>query len=209
MLNRYKYVLLLALLTIPGLWLFSGYLSAQSVRLEAGRARELLRRLGGAELPSGLVRIKSVSPGISSSDAIVEAQIETAWRYARTGNEWQIAEVRLGDRQWESVELLTEAIRREKIRRTIISMQQIVEGLEDLKKRTSQYPATEEFSKVLDTLVPQYLKAMPGLDLWGSPYAYKGTSSDYRLISRGPDRTPGTADDIIFENSVRKSGTSE
>jgi hypothetical protein len=42
------------------------------------------------------------------------AQVETAYRVVRDKNEWRVADIRLGDRHWESFELIEEAVRRER-----------------------------------------------------------------------------------------------
>src|SRR5262245_33368378 len=88
--------------------------------LSARKAREILQNIAGANLKKDQVQIVRISSGATGNEAIVEAQIETAFRLAKTKGEWRIAEIRLGDRQWESFELFEEALRREKIRRTAI-----------------------------------------------------------------------------------------
>src|SRR5436190_14456473 len=96
--------------------------------LSVKQARELLQHLGGANLPKDQVQIKKIEAGIGSS-AIIEAQIETAFRVKKEKDGWHIAEVRLGDRQWESFELIEEAVSREKARRTTALMKQLSDGL--------------------------------------------------------------------------------
>ena len=172
-------------------------------RLDAARARDLLRHLGGGELPKDQVRIKRLLPGLTGSEMVVEAQIETAFRFARTDAGWQPVEIRLGDRKWESLELVAEAVRREKIRRTTALMQQLAAGLEAYKRDHGGYIVTEDFLKVLDQLPPQF--AALRNDLWGSQLIYRGTASGYQLISAGPDEQSGTADDLLMENGTLRS----
>src|ERR1051325_4531813 len=74
--------------------------------LDTKRIRELIQNLAGANLKPQQIEIKSISNGVGGDNAIVEARLETTFRLARPGGAWQIAEVRLGDRQWESVELI-------------------------------------------------------------------------------------------------------
>lgn len=166
--------------------------------LDAGRAREMLRHLGGGDLPKNQVRIKQVSPGVTGNDAIVEAQIETTWRFTQSSEGWKIAEVRLGDRQWESVELITEAVRREKIRRTSALMQQLAEGLETHRQAQGSYIIADSIVKLLDQLPPRFASLRN--DLWGTQFSYQGTAAGYRLISAGDDRKAGTPDDLVLEN---------
>ncbi|HZS07271.1 MAG TPA: type II secretion system protein GspG [Blastocatellia bacterium] len=173
--------------------------------LDAGRARDILRHLGGGELSKDQVRIKSVSPGPAGNDVIVEAQVETAYRFAQTPDGWKVAEVRLGDRQWESVELVTEAVRREKVRRTIIMMRQLASALELYRIDHNGYVVAENGVALLDELSPKYVTPAFRFDLWGTPFNYRGTAADYQLASAGPDRQAGTGDDLVMENGALKS----
>lgn len=81
--------------------------------LGAKEARNLIRRVAGFDLPSGAVRVRAITPS-SSTEAVVLAQIETAFRFERTDEDrWRIAEIRTGDRRWEEVDLLVRAARGE------------------------------------------------------------------------------------------------
>lgn len=166
--------------------------------LTAKRARELLRKLGGAELKSDQVRIKTISSGLGGN-AVVEAQIETAVRFAQEKGEWRVADIRLGDQHWESVELVTEAIRREKIRRTEERLQNIMKALEAHKEDRGEYVVAESFDQLLEQLAPRYLPMPVRFDLWEQPLLYRGTATEYRLISSGPDLKAETGDDLIVE----------
>lgn len=166
--------------------------------LTAKQARELLRRLGGAELKPDQVRIKTISNGFGPN-AIVEAQIETAVRYKQEKGEWTVADIRLGDQHWESVELITEAIRREKIRRNEDVLQGLSNALELYKKDRSGYVVATNFDQVLEQLAPHYLPMPVRFDLWEQPLLYQGTIAQYRLSSAGPDLKAGTDDDLIVE----------
>ncbi len=166
--------------------------------LTAKHARELLRKLGGAELKSDQVRIKTVSNGFGGN-AIVEANIETAVRFAQEKGEWKVADIRLGDQHWESVELVTEAIRREKIRRTEERLQNITKALEAHKEDRGGYVVAENFDQLLEQLAPRYLPMPVRFDLWEQPLLYRGTATEYRLSSSGADLKAGTGDDLIVE----------
>ncbi|MBA3805343.1 MAG: type II secretion system protein GspG, partial [Acidobacteria bacterium] len=81
--------------------------------LGAKEARNLIRRAAGLELPSGAVRVRAITPS-GSTEAVVVAQIETAFRFERDDEDrWRIAEIRTGDRRWEDVDLLVRAARGE------------------------------------------------------------------------------------------------
>ena len=166
--------------------------------LTAKHARELIRKLGGAELKPDQVRIKTVSSGFGAN-AVVEAQIETAVRFAQEKGEWKVADIRLGDQHWESVELVIEAIRREKIRRTQDVLQKVAKALEVAKEERGGYFVAENFDQLLEKLAPQYLSMPVRFDLWEQPLSYRGTVAEYRLSSPGPDLKVGTGDDLIVE----------
>jgi hypothetical protein len=79
----------------------------------AKEARNLIRRMAGFDLPSGAVRIRTITPS-GASEAVVVAQIETAFRFERDDEDrWRIAEIRTGDRGWEEVDLFLRAARGE------------------------------------------------------------------------------------------------
>ena len=166
--------------------------------LTAKHARELIRKLGGAEFKPDQVRIKTVSSGFGAN-AVVEAQIETAVRFAQEKGEWKVADIRLGDQHWESVELVIEAIRREKIRRTQDVLQKVAKALEVAKEERGGYVVAENFDQLLEKLAPQYLSMPVRFDLWEQPLSYRGTVAEYRLSSPGPDLKVGTGDDLIVE----------
>ncbi len=166
--------------------------------LTAKHARALIRKLGGAELKPDQVRIKTVSNGFGAN-AVVEANIETALRFKQEKGEWKVADIRLGDQHWESVELVTEAIRREKIRRTEDVLQKITKALAAYQEERGGYVMAEGFDQLLEQLAPRYLPMPMRFDLWERPLLYRGTTNEYRLSSSGPDLKAGTGDDLIVE----------
>ena len=184
-----------------GIWLAGSAADVLSVK----QARELLQRLAGANLSKDQVQIKKVEAGIGNGGAIVEAQIETAFRVKKEKDGWRVAEVRLGDRQWESFELIEEAIKREKARRTTALLQQLSDGLAAYQKERGQFAVADEIAALLDFLSPRYLSVAPRFDLWGKEFEYKGSTTGYRLSSAGPDGKKGTKDDLVVENGILKS----
>jgi hypothetical protein len=177
--------------------------------LSVKKARELVQGIAGANLRKEQVQIKQVSAGMGGGEAIVEAQIETAFRMKKEKGEWRIAEVRLGDRQWESFELIEEAVRREKIRRTTAMLKQLSDGVEAYRKARGEAPPTDEIARLLDYLSPQFLNPPMRFDLWGRQFEYRGGASGYRLHSSGPDRKSGTDDDLVVENGALKSDAAQ
>jgi hypothetical protein len=187
-----RFILLISIVTFGGLLVLGA-----NDDLTAKQARELLRKLGGAELKPEQVRIITVSNGFGGN-AIVEATIETAVRFKQEKGEWQVADIRLGDQHWESVELITEAIRREKTRRTEALLQKLAAALEAYKKEQNKYIVARNFDQMLEQLAPRYLPVIIRFDLWEQPLMYRGTDKEYHLSSAGPDLQPGTNDDLIW-----------
>jgi hypothetical protein len=171
------------------------------------KARELIQNIGGANLGKDKVQIKEIAPGMSGDEAVVEARIETAFRMTRENGDWRIAEVRLGDRQWESFELIEEAVRREKVRRTTVILKALADGLAAYQRDQGRFAETDEIAELLDYLSPRYLTRPFRFDLWGKQFEYRGKATSYRLFSAGPDRKSGTRDDLIVENGVISSTT--
>src|SRR5215475_4930602 len=170
------------------------------------RARELIQNIAGAKLTPDQVRIKSISPGVGGGGVIVEAQIETAFRITKGKDGWRIAEARIGAGQWESFELIEEALRREKVRRTNDMLRKIADGLGEYKNERGHFVKADRITELLDHLSPRYIKSPQRVDLWGKELEYQGSATSYRLISYGPDRKSGTKDDLIIENGALKSG---
>ncbi|MBI1764049.1 MAG: type II secretion system protein GspG [Acidobacteria bacterium] len=168
--------------------------------LDVKHIRELLQHVAGADLKPAQVEIKSIAPGTGNDNAVVEARIETAFRLQRENGAWKVAEVRLGDRQWESLDLVEAAVQHEKERRTTGLLQRLAEGLEAYRREKGQFVATEDVSVLLDHLAPRYLGNPLRFDWWGSQFVYHGTPSSYQLLSAGPDRKPGTSDDLVVRS---------
>jgi hypothetical protein len=182
------------------------WLGASADEISARQARELIQNIGGANLTKDQVQIKNISGGIGGGGMIVEAQIETAFRVAKGKDGWRIVEARLGAGQWESFELIEEALRREKVRRTNDMLRQIADGLGAYKNERGRFVESDRITELLDFLSPRYVKSPQRVDLWGEELEYQGSAASYRLISYGPDRKSGTKDDLIIENGALKVG---
>ena len=182
------------------------WLGAAADDIDVKQARELIQNIAGANLTQDQVRIKNISPGVGGGEVIVEAQIETAFLLTKGKDGWRIAEARLGAGHWESFELIEEALRREKVRRTNDLLRQIAEGLGAYKTDRGQFVESDRIAVLLDFLSPRYVKSPQRVDLWGKELEYQGSPTNYRLISYGPDRKSGTKDDLIIENGALRSG---
>jgi hypothetical protein len=173
--------------------------------LSVQKVRQLLQKMAGANLNKEQVQIKKITGGLTGSDAVVEARIETAFRLVKDKDDWRIAEIRLGDRQWESFELVEEAIRREKARRTGALLQKMADAIEAYRKDRGQMPDADNVGALLDYLTPRYLNPPMRFDLWGKQFEYRGERDRYTLLSAGPDGKSGTKDDLVVENGILKN----
>lgn len=176
--------------------------------LGAREARERIAQVLGLQKPDS-VHIKNISSGMGG-EAIVEAQFDAAFRFkAGKDGKWDAVEVRTGDRQWESIELIQTAIQKEKALRTTADLRTIATALEAYHRDNGFYVEAGTGAALIDSLGTRYLVAIIRLDAWSHELSYKGTASGYRLSSSGPDGKPGTGDDIVFENGQLVKGASE
>ncbi len=82
MMNKILLLFVPLVLLIAGCSFFIGrYTSEAADDLSAKDARNLIAKMAGMDLPTGNVRVRSISK--TGSTAIVEAQVETAFRFAK------------------------------------------------------------------------------------------------------------------------------
>lgn len=163
--------------------------------LSAKDARKLISKMAGMDLPTDNVRVRSVSK--TGSTAIVEAQIETAFRFVNKDGKWQVAEIRTGNNKWEDVQVLARSIDENKVEIANAEMEMIVKALEDYRRVNGVYVVSNDHAALIDNLNPRFLCAIIRYDPWHKPYSYEGTQTSYTLRSDGPDGKVNTADDII------------
>jgi hypothetical protein len=151
--------------------------------------------MAGIDLPTDNVRVRSVS--VTSSTAIVEAQVETAFRFVKKDDKWQITEIRTGDNRWEDVEMIARSINHEKTERAKAELESMATALEAFKRERGSYIISKEQSVLIDNLNPRYLSRIIRYDPWHKPYFYDGTGNSYTIRSAGPDGKENTADDVV------------
>lgn len=186
---------------------FSVAALALSLLWVAAFARQLGTREARQRIASALglekddkVRIKSISPGFGGQ-ATVDATIDATFRFEqqKDGN-WQAIDVRLGDRRWESLELLRTAVLKEKVLRTTADLRTLATALESFQRERGHYVIGDTGRVLVDNLAPRYLGSVIRLDAWSHEFEYKGAASGYRLSSLGPDGEPSSGDEIVIEN---------
>jgi hypothetical protein len=165
--------------------------------LSPKEARRLIARLAGSNLPTDAVRVKSVSS--LGNSAVVEAQVETAFRFVRTDDDkWRVAEIRTGDNRWEDVEMIARALNGEKTERARAELETFATALESFRRERGFYIAAQDGAALVDQLNPRYLARVIRVDPWHRPYQYEGTRDQFTLRSTGSDGQLNTADDIIL-----------
>ena len=176
--------------------------------LGAREAREKIAAALDLDKPDQ-VRVKNISAGMGN-EAIVEAQFDATFRFTtdKDGN-WKAVDVRTGDRQWESLELIKTAVGKEKALRTTADMRTLATALEAFRRERGFYVEADTNSALVDNLAPRYMNTIIRLDAWSHEFEYKGTSASYRLASMGPDGKPSTGDEIVFENGQMVKGAAE
>jgi hypothetical protein len=176
--------------------------------LSPGQARKLIANLAGIQLPSNAVRVREVS--MSGSSALVVAQVETAFRFARGDDgKWRVAEIRTGDNRWEDVDMLVRAVNAEKVGRARAELETLATALESFRRERGFYVVAKAEGALVDHLNPRYLARVIRVDPWHNPYLYEGTQSAYTLRSAGADGKENTPDDIVRRNAGASSPDSE
>jgi hypothetical protein len=167
--------------------------------LSAKEARRLIARMAGIQLPSDAVRVKSVSS--MGSSAVVEAQVETAFRFVRgEDGKWRVAEIRTGDNRWEDVSAIERAVNAEKAGRARAELETLATALEAYRRERGFYVVGTDERTLEDHLNPRYLARVIRVDPWHRPYRYEGTPERFTLRSNGADGEVNTPDDVIISN---------
>jgi len=174
--------------------------SCASARLSHDEARRKIAEIGRSNLVPDAVEIRRIVSQ-TNTEAIAESSVTLAFQFKRaTPNaQWQIAAVRLGDRDWVSMDELLAAINDGRRRSTIDGMQKLAAGIAKYKDMNGSIPAAPDITRLTDILHPLYMSDLIREDGWGQPIEYQVTGATFRLISAGPDGMRGTPDDIVFD----------
>lgn len=176
------------------------------------RARCLIAALLGVQLPSDVVRIKSVSPLAlplsSSPSAVIEALITVDVRFARDRKAgWLITGMRAGGGtavgNWVNPETLVQAANDEKAKRARADLEAMARALESFRAERLSYVVSESHAVLIDHLSPRHLPRVIRLDPWHESYKYLGDRDRFTLRSLGADRKENTPDDIVITGPGR------
>ena len=85
---------------------------------------------------------------------------------------------------------------------TGMEIKQIEAMIKGFEKKLKRWPTEEEFQELIAESYPpdrtDSLRSNQMVDIWGEPYNYFRQGSGFVVTSMGPDKKPGTTDDIIL-----------
>ena len=85
---------------------------------------------------------------------------------------------------------------------TGVEIKQIQVLITDFQQKRKRWPTEDEFQQLIEATFKNTrndsLQSDSLVDMWGEPYNYFRKGSGFALVSMGPDRKPGTRDDIIL-----------
>jgi hypothetical protein len=127
--------------------------SCTSARLSQDEARKKIAQMGQSNLIPDAVEIRRI---VSQTDtkAIAEATVTLAFQFSRptSKDDWRIEAVRLGDRDWISLDELLTAINESRQKSTSESMKHLAEGIERYGRLTTDRFPTRRTLRSLPTL---------------------------------------------------------
>jgi hypothetical protein len=169
-------------------------------RLSHDEARKKIAEIGRSNLVPAAIEIRRI---VSQTDtqAIAEATLTLAFQFKRDNPnaEWRIQAVRLGDREWISLDELLAGIDEGRRRSTTDAMERLAVAVEKFGMANGSLPNARDIVGLTDILNPRYMSELVREDGWGKPIFYEVTGpSAFRLTSDGPDGQRGTPDDIVI-----------
>ena len=178
-----------------------------SARLSRDEARKKIAAIGTSSLVPDAIEIRRI---VSQNDtqAIAEATVSLAFQFKRDRptSEWRVDSVRLGDRDWISLDELIAGINDGRSRATSDSMRKLAEAVEKFRVGTGALPRESDIVALTDILHPRYLSELVREDGWGKPISYEVTGpGEFRFISNGADGRRGTPDDIVVTSTPAAS----
>jgi hypothetical protein len=173
-----------------------------SDRLSHDEARQKIAQIGRSNLVPDAIEIRRIVSQ-TPTEAIAESTVTLAFQFKRANPtaQWQIAAVRLGDRDWVSMDELLAAINDGRRRSTIDGLQKLAAGIAKYREMNGNLPMAPDIARLTDILHPLYMNDLIREDGWGAPIDYQVMGTNFRLISAGPDGVRGTADDLVFDPS--------
>src|SRR5256885_8987328 len=150
-LQKMKHVLLLGCLVLC---------ACTSARLSHDEARKKIAEIGRSNLVPDAIEIRRIVSQ-SETQAIAEATITLAFQFKRdTPNaEWRIQAVRLGDRDWISLDELLAGINEGRRRTTTDAMQKVADSVQKDRRTNGALPHAPEICGSKRLPQPRYRQA--------------------------------------------------
>lgn len=73
-------------------------------------------------------------------------------------------------------------------RKTMADIRSLATALEARATDVNEYPKSMSLDELEPLVSPVYIKTMPRLDAWGTPFLYVGDAEHYRIVSAGADK---------------------
>jgi len=158
-------------------------------------AKALIAELDAGSLGKDAVTVESVTQ--SGGSLVVETRVKSAFRLERSAGRWEVKEIRVGNREWEDVGVLIDAIDSAKTARTRAMLETVMDAVGKYHAKNGAIPVFRDYVSLTDALYPEFLNPLLRLDAWHQPLAVRLEGSDsIRLLSGGADGRSGTRDDI-------------
>lgn len=133
----------------------------------------------------------------SGDSAVAEVNLRTAVRMQKVDGEWMVREVRVGDRRWEKIDRIIDAIQASRIAETREQCRLISQAVSRYREENGRLPDEGTFDKVIDVLNPRFLEPVIRIDAWWNDFKYTKTEEgSFEIRSAGPDGKFQTSDDI-------------
>lgn len=172
-----------------------------AARLSHDEARKKIAAIGRSNLIPDAIEIQRI---VSQTDtqAIAESTITLAFQFKRDNPnaDWKVAAVRLGDRDWISLDELLAAIDEGRRRSTANSLEKLAAAIAKYRASNGSFPNARDITALSDALHPLYMTDLVREDGWGQPIVYEPAPSSFRLVSSGPDGRRGTPDDVVIDS---------
>jgi len=167
-------------------------------QLTRGEARNILTNFPGLKLAKETIYVEHVSQ-LDSSHAVAEADLKTAFKLEKMGEQWTVTEIRVDQGQWIRIDELYGRLLENQIQRTRQDMNLIALGLERYRIYNARYADADNVTQLMEMLYPRFVFKMIVEDAWARPMQYRLESATrYTIISAGPDGRFATDDDIVL-----------
>ena len=179
------------------------WMSACGGPVSSRAVREQLATLGGAGLSTDDVRVERIITQ-AGGQVVAEATVQMAVLMEEDPEgEWTITAVRVGEDEWVDMDTFLRALDERRIEDTTSNLRMLATGIEAYERANGTLPDVSEALPLPDLLHPLFVPDLVRQDAWGSDFIYEAADNRALIRSPGPDREPGTPDDIEVSAAQR------